>query len=102
MTPDIDTYAPLVEAVFGSRAADGARIPFHTADRGGARSESRAWLQAWGANLTDRQLEMLEAYGAYLLAAGEIDEAPAVCSWVSSDWLASVDPSRVSLEAYDC
>ncbi len=73
-----------------------------TADEVATRWRDRNWLQAWGANLTDRQLEMLEAYSAYLLAAGELSEAPAVCSWVSSDWLASVDPSLVSLDAYDC
>lgn len=73
-----------------------------TADEVATRWRDRNWLQAWGANLTDRQLEMLEAYGAYLLAAGEVDEAPAVCSWVNSDWLASVAPSQVSLDAYDC
>jgi ABC-type nitrate/sulfonate/bicarbonate transport system substrate-binding protein len=73
-----------------------------TADEVATRWRDRNWLQVWGANLTDRQLEMLEAYGAYLLAAGEVDEAPAVCSWVNSDWLASVAPSLVSLDEYDC
>ncbi len=66
------------------------------------RWQDRGWLQAWGANLTDRQLAMLEAYGAYLVAAGELVAAPAVCSWVNSDWLTSVAPSLVSLDEYDC
>jgi ABC-type nitrate/sulfonate/bicarbonate transport system substrate-binding protein len=73
-----------------------------TAEEVATRWQDRGWLQVWGANLTDRQLEMLEAYGAYLVAAGELVTAPAVCSWVNSDWLASVAPSLVSLDEYDC
>lgn len=73
-----------------------------TPDEVAARWRDRGWLGTWGANLTDAQLEMLEAYGAYLVAAGELDEAPSVCSWVNSDWLAAVAPSFVALDRYDC
>ncbi len=67
-----------------------------TPDEVATRWQERGWLGIWGANLTDAQLEMLEAYGAYLVAAGELAEAPAVCSWVNSDWLAAVAPSLVA------
>jgi len=73
-----------------------------TPDEVASRWQERGWVQIWGANLTDAQLEMLEAYGAYLVAAGELAEAPAVCSWVNSDWLVAVAPSLVTLDAYDC
>jgi ABC-type nitrate/sulfonate/bicarbonate transport system substrate-binding protein len=73
-----------------------------TAEEVAIRWQDRGWLQVWGANLTDRQLAMLEAFGAYLVTTGELAEAPAVCSWVNSDWLASVAPSLVSLGEYDC
>jgi hypothetical protein len=73
-----------------------------TAEEVATRWQDRGWLHVWGANLTDRQLEMLEAYGAYLVADGKLAEAPAVCSWVNSDWLASVAPALVSLDEYDC
>jgi exodeoxyribonuclease V gamma subunit len=41
MTPDLETYAPLIEAVLGASAADAGHIPFRIADRG-VRSESPA------------------------------------------------------------
>ncbi len=33
MTPDIDTYGPLIQAVFDSSSADNPKIPFNIADR---------------------------------------------------------------------
>ena len=66
------------------------------------RWRDRGWVQRWGANLTDAQLAMLEAYGAYLVATGDLAVAPGACSWVNSAWLSSVAPSLVSLEEYDC
>ncbi|MEP7122483.1 MAG: exodeoxyribonuclease V subunit gamma [Byssovorax sp.] len=41
MTPDLETYAPLIEAVLGASAADAGHVPFRIADRG-ARAESPA------------------------------------------------------------
>lgn len=66
------------------------------------RWRERGWLDAWGADLDDSQLEMLQAYAAYLVAAGDLAGAPEICSWVSSTWLRSVAPARVLLEGYDC
>ncbi len=40
MTPDIETYAPYIQAVFDRPSDDSRRIPFSIADRG-ARTESR-------------------------------------------------------------
>ena len=37
MTPDIETYAPFVQAVFGSPEDDARSIPFNVADRGARR-----------------------------------------------------------------
>jgi ABC-type nitrate/sulfonate/bicarbonate transport system substrate-binding protein len=62
----------------------------------------RGWLGAWAADLTDAQLEMVERDGAYLEAAGDVAQAPEVCSWVNSDWLGDVAPSLVSLDTYHC
>lgn len=33
MTPDIDSYAPFIETVFGSRGGSGTKIPYSVADR---------------------------------------------------------------------
>ena len=41
MTPDLETYAPLIEAVLGASSADAGHVPFRIADRG-ARAESSA------------------------------------------------------------
>ena len=62
----------------------------------------RGWLEAWGADLDDSQLSMLEAYGAYMVEAGELAEAPGVCAWVNSRWLAAVAPALVDIEEHDC
>jgi ABC-type nitrate/sulfonate/bicarbonate transport system substrate-binding protein len=62
----------------------------------------RSWIEAWGADLDDSQLSMLEAYGAYMVEAGELAEAPEICAWVSSRWLAEVAPALVSLEEHAC
>lgn len=66
------------------------------------RWEQRAWPAAWPPNLTDGQLAMLEAYGAYLVTSEALAEAPDVCSWVDSRWLEEVAPSRVALEQHSC
>ncbi|MFH1329588.1 MAG: ABC transporter substrate-binding protein [Actinomycetota bacterium] len=73
-----------------------------TADEVASRWQERGWLEVWGANLEDAQLAMIEAYAAYMVQTGELAEAPDVCSWVDSTWLAAVAPTLVSLEAYDC
>lgn len=73
-----------------------------TGEEVAARWRERGWLDAWGANLTDAQLEMIEAYGAHLEATGLVAEAPGVCSWVNSAWLEAVAPSLVALDRYDC
>jgi NitT/TauT family transport system substrate-binding protein len=73
-----------------------------TADEVAARWRERGWVEIWGADLTDAQLQMLEAYGAYLVAAGDLVAPPTPCSFVNSDWLAAVAPSLVSLSLYDC
>ncbi len=62
----------------------------------------RAWPEAWAADLTDGQLAMLEAYGAYLVAAGELAEAPDICTWVGARWLEEVAPNLVALAEHDC
>jgi exodeoxyribonuclease V gamma subunit len=41
MTPDLETYAPLIEAVLGASAADPGHVPYRIADRG-LRTESSA------------------------------------------------------------
>ncbi len=64
--------------------------------------EQRNWPQAWAADLTDDQLSMLEAYAAYLVNAGELVQAPDLCSWVDARWLREVAPSLVALDRYDC
>ena len=40
MTPDIETYAPYISAVFGAQGASQSRIPFGIADRGPHRDSS--------------------------------------------------------------
>jgi ABC-type nitrate/sulfonate/bicarbonate transport system substrate-binding protein len=62
----------------------------------------RGWPAAWAADLTDAQLAMLEAYGAYLVAAGELEEAPGVCTWVVARWLEEVAPDLVDLTEHAC
>lgn len=64
--------------------------------------EERAWPEAWAADLTDAQLAMLEAYGAYLVEAGELAAAPDVCAWVAARWLEEVAPGLVALDAHAC
>lgn len=73
-----------------------------TADEVAALWVERDWPQAWAANLTDAQLTMLEAYGAYLVAAGELAEAPGVCTWVAARWLEEVAPEMVELTEHAC
>jgi len=62
----------------------------------------RGWPEAWAADLTDAQLAMLEAYGAYLVTAGELAEAPGVCTWVAARWLEEVAPDLVQLTEHAC
>jgi len=62
----------------------------------------RGWPEAWAADLTDSQLAMLEAYGAYLVAADELAEAPGVCTWVAARWLEEVAPDLVQLTEHAC
>jgi hypothetical protein len=62
----------------------------------------RGWPDAWAADLTDAQLAMLEAYGAYLVAAGELAEAPGICTWVGARWLEEVAPDLVALAEHAC
>jgi ABC-type nitrate/sulfonate/bicarbonate transport system substrate-binding protein len=64
--------------------------------------EQRGWPEAWVPDLTDDGLNMLEAYGAYLVAAGELEEGPAICDWVNSRWLREVAPALVVLAQHDC
>jgi len=85
-----------------SSAAIAAERLHLTAEEVAALWLERGWLDAWGANLTDGQLAMIEAYGAYLVEAGDLAESPEVCSWVSSRWLAAVAPSLVTLDEYRC
>ncbi|HXJ58791.1 MAG TPA: exodeoxyribonuclease V subunit gamma [Verrucomicrobiae bacterium] len=70
MTPDIDTYAPLVQAVFGAPETEQRFIPFSVADRAGRR-QSR---------LIETFLQLLEAPDARLGSASvlELLETPAV------------------------
>jgi exodeoxyribonuclease V gamma subunit len=46
MTPDIETYAPMIRAVFGSEEEGRPEIPYHIADRGveGSKPVSEAFL----------------------------------------------------------
>lgn len=61
LTPDIETFAPLVEAVFGTRPA-GRRIPYTIADRP-----------------PGRQAPLLQAFFALLdLAAGRLEAEPVI------------------------
>ncbi|MBO7555255.1 MAG: exodeoxyribonuclease V subunit gamma [Neisseriaceae bacterium] len=50
LSPNIENYAPFVEAVFGENAADGVALPYSLADT--AISTGSAYWQAWGALLT--------------------------------------------------
>lgn len=67
-----------------------------------SRWQERGWLDAWSADLTDAQWDMLDAYAAYLVEAGEVLAAPDVCSWVDPAWLEAVAPSLVSLGDRGC
>ena len=49
LSPNIEHYAPFIEAVFGVNAADGIALPYSLADT--AISTGSAYLQAWGALL---------------------------------------------------
>lgn len=49
LSPNIEAYAPFIEAVFGQNAADGIHLPYSLADT--AISTGSAYLQAWGALL---------------------------------------------------
>jgi ABC-type nitrate/sulfonate/bicarbonate transport system substrate-binding protein len=73
-----------------------------TADEVTGRWEERGWPDAWAADLTDAQLAMLQAYAAYLVEAGELGEAPDLCTWVDSRWLREVAAELVSLEEHAC
>jgi ABC-type nitrate/sulfonate/bicarbonate transport system substrate-binding protein len=64
--------------------------------------EQHNWPQAWAADLADDQLAMLEAYAAYLVAAGDLAEAPDICTWVDGRWLREVAPSLVTLDEHGC
>ena len=69
MTPDIDTYAPYIQAVFDTVIDERLYIPFSIADRG-AREQSRlidgfsSFLELKGSRLSvSRVLRLLEAPG---------------------------------------
>ena len=83
-------------------AAITARRLHLTADEVAGLWVERGWPEAWVADLTDSQLTMLESYGAYLVAAGELAEAPGVCSWVAARWLEEVAPGLVDLTEHAC
>ena len=78
MTPDIDTYAPLVEAVFGSRDSAGQRFPFHTADRGGARHRPAVQAFLHLLSLRERRITVseIDAFVSYpfVRAAWEVTD----------------------------
>ncbi len=79
MTPDIDTYAPLVEAVFGSRDSAGQRFPYHTADRGGARHRPavQAFLHLLSLRRRRITVSEVDAFVSYpfVRAAWEVTDA---------------------------
>ncbi|MBR5676465.1 MAG: exodeoxyribonuclease V subunit gamma [Neisseriaceae bacterium] len=50
LSPNIEAYAPFIEAVFGANAADGVAVPYSLADT--AISTGSAYWQAWGALLS--------------------------------------------------
>ena len=63
MTPDLETYAPLIEAVLGASSADQGHVPFRIADRG-LRAESSA---------VDAFLALLEAATGRMTASAVLD-----------------------------
>jgi exodeoxyribonuclease V gamma subunit len=63
MTPDLATYAPLIEAVLGVDAKDPGHVPFRIADRG-LRAESSA---------IDAFLALLDAAQSRLTASGVLE-----------------------------
>jgi exodeoxyribonuclease V gamma subunit len=63
MTPDLETYAPLIEAVFGASSADQGHVPFRIADRG-LRAESSA---------VDAFLALLDTATSRLTASAVLD-----------------------------
>ncbi|MFH1983622.1 MAG: exodeoxyribonuclease V subunit gamma [Pseudomonadota bacterium] len=79
MSPDIDTYGPLVEAVFGAGEKTAVRVPFHTADRGGAaeRPAIQAFLYLLSFHQRRITVSEVEAFMAYpfVRAAWDITEA---------------------------
>ena len=89
MTPDLETYAPLIEAVFGASSADPGHVPFRIADRG-LRAESSA-VDAFLALLDTATSRMTASAVLDVLgreptrARFEIDEAelPTIQRWVT-------------------
>lgn len=63
MTPDIDLYAPLIDAVFGEGGTTGARIPYCIADRG-ARATNE---------VADAFLRALDLLGSHFSAPEVLD-----------------------------
>jgi len=63
MTPDLETYAPLIEAVLGVDSRDPGHIPFRIADRG-LRAESSA---------VDAFLALLDAATSRMTASGVLE-----------------------------
>lgn len=63
MTPDLETYAPLIEAVLGVDSTDPGHIPFRIADRG-LRAESSA---------IDAFLALLDAATSRMTASGVLE-----------------------------
>ena len=60
------------------------------------------WLDgAWGANLTDAQMDMLKRNAEYLISVNKLDSVPDIGTWIDSKWLRAVAPERVKLERYD-
>ena len=63
MTPDLETYAPLIEAVFGASSADQGHVPFRIGGRG-LRAESSA---------VDAFLALLDTATSRLTASSVLD-----------------------------
>ena len=82
MTPDIETYAPIIQAVFGAQIEKRHHIPFNLADRGirgqgGLIDDFFSFLDLKGTRFSvTRILHLLEVHGVrrkYDIQPGDID-----------------------------
>jgi exodeoxyribonuclease V gamma subunit len=110
MTPDIETHAPFISAVFGAQDRSERRIPFHIADRGPHRESSvwrsfRCLLDLRDSRFTVSEvLRLLESPGILKRFGLEDLHLPRLEQWIQAAGVCWGEDERTprALELPDC